>query len=492
MLKKIRIIVAWIVFVAALLLVLDLTGALHTYLGWIAKVQLIPAILATSAAALVFVGLLTLIFGRLYCSILCPTGIMQDGISWLSARRKGKKARFSYSKPLTWLRWTVLVVVLAAGILGINAVVSLFDPWAIFGRTASLLEPVVEGVASYAVYPREVYIKSGIVFATAIVTLIVIAILSWRKGRTWCNTICPVGTLLGAVSLAAPFRIRFNEAKCTKCGLCEKNCKSSCIDSKAQKIDQTRCVVCLDCLDKCKFDALHYSACAPVSASEPEKKSGSAAEPAPSKGINRRNFLAVAAVFAVTNTVKAQQLTVDGGLADIEDKKRPDRKTPVTPPGSGDAKHLQTHCTACQLCVTACPNNVLRPSSRLQTLMQPEMTYERGYCRPECVECSEVCPTGAIKRITPADKTAISIGNANWIEANCVVNRDNVPCTECERHCPTKAITLIPRDPADPKSLKIPTIDNTKCIGCGACEHLCPARPFSAIYVEGNVTHHTV
>ena len=124
--------------------------------------------------------------------------------------------------------------------------------------------------------------------------------------------------------------------------------------------------------------------------------------------------------------------------------------------------------------------------------MQPEMSYERGYCRPECVECSLVCPTAAIKPVTTADKSAISIGYAVWIEENCVVNRDEIQCNNCERHCPTGAITLVARDPEYKDSLKIPVVDKELCIGCGACENLCPARPFSAIYVEGNLRHHTI
>lgn len=136
--------------------------------------------------------------------------------------------------------------------------------------------------------------------------------------------------------------------------------------------------------------------------------------------------------------------------------------------------------------------------------MQPEMSFERGYCRPECVECSKVCPSKAIKSITTADKSAISIGQAVWIKDNCVVNTDELPCTACERHCPTKAITLVPVNPEEenvpqqgppgrrPPVLKIPTINKELCIGCGACEYYCPARPFSAIYVEGNVRHHSV
>jgi ferredoxin len=195
-------------------------------------------------------------------------------------------------------------------------------------------------------------------------------------------------------------------------------------------------------------------------------------------------------IFA--NTIKAQEQKVDGGLADILDKKIPERKTPIVPPGAVSAKNMKDHCTACQLCVSACPNNILRPSGKLATFMQPEMSYERGYCRPECVECSQVCPTGAIKPITTADKSALAIGTAVWIKDNCVVNTDNVQCDNCAHHCPTGAITMIACDPDDKNSLKIPVVDKENCIGCGACENLCPARPFSAIYVEGNVRHHLI
>ena len=114
------------------------------------------------------------------------------------------------------------------------------------------------------------------------------------------------------------------------------------------------------------------------------------------------------------------------------------------------------------------------------------MAFDRGYCRPECVKCSEVCPTGAIKPITKEDKSAIQIGHAVWVKDLCIVNTDGMSCGNCERHCPTKSIQMVAKDPADPKSLKIPVINTETCIGCGACEYLCPSRPYSAIYVEGH------
>ncbi|MDR2894554.1 MAG: 4Fe-4S dicluster domain-containing protein [Alistipes sp.] len=539
MLRKIRIGVAWAVFALATLLVVDFTGALHAWLGWVAKVQLIPAILAVNVAALIVVGALTLLFGRIYCSTLCPLGIMQYGVSWLSGRRRGKKARFRHSRPMSWLRYGLLALAVVAMVAGIGAVVSLLDPWGTFGRIAqnifsplwrganNLLAMAAERAGSYAFHSQEVYVRSGIALGVAAVWMVGLAAMAWWKGRIYCNAICPVGTLLGMVSRVSLFRLAVDGSKCTKCGLCEKKCKSGCIDSAAGTIDRSRCVVCFDCLESCNFGAVKYIpkggmivGVGVVDENEvPELKEGledlerglndleNEISAAVKKGMNRRNFFSVAALVAAATpaAVKAQQverilLQVDGGLADIADKKRPERRTPITPPGSKNARSMKQHCTACQLCVSACPNNVLVPSSRLATLMQPEMTYERGYCRPECVECGEVCPAGAIEKITPADKTAISVGNAVWVEANCVVGRDNVPCTECERHCPTKAITLVPMNAQEaareaagrPRTpiLKTPVVDTTLCIGCGACEHLCPARPFSAIYVEGNVSHH--
>ena len=182
----------------------------------------------------------------------------------------------------------------------------------------------------------------------------------------------------------------------------------------------------------------------------------------------------------------------DGGFAEILPKTIPARKNPVTPFGSQSIDHFYQHCTACQLCVTVCPNNVLRPSSRLEHLMQPEMSFERGYCRPECVKCSEVCPAGAILKITPEEKTNWKVGTAGVDYDLCVVNRDGVHCGNCARHCPVGAIKMVKKNPDDEKSLRIPSVNEEKCIGCGACENLCPSRPISAITVNGYSVHHNV
>lgn len=531
MLKAIRRSVAAIVFILITLLFADFTGSLHLWFGWLARVQLIPAILAHNAVIIASLVLLTLLFGRLYCSVICPLGILQDGISHLSGRRKGHKNRFRYSRPMSWLRYGVLVLFVVALVAGVGVVVSLLDPYAGFGRMAeNFFAPVYrlgnnalawfsERADSYAFYTTEVWIKSWVVFGVSVATLLVVGVLSWRHGRTWCNTICPVGTLLGFVSRFSLFRPAIDKSKCTECGVCARACKSSCIDSKNRAIDQSRCVTCFNCIEKCNFGAITYTARRGATSVETQSKTSqkqtvSAKTPgnapqqqagpvkiqtvAPAEvsgGVSRRGFLSIAGMLAASSTLRAQQLLqVDGGLADIEPKKAPERMVPIVPAGAEGAAHLKQHCTACQLCVSACPNGVLRPSSKLATLMQPEMSYERGYCRPECVECSLVCPSRAITPVTTAEKSAISIGHAVWIRHNCIVHRDNVPCDNCFRHCPTGAITLVERQHKGKTgdSHKTPVIDKELCIGCGACENLCPARPFSAIYVEGNVKHHVI
>jgi len=505
--------VATIFFVLVTLLFLDFTGAVHLWFGWLAKIQLVPAILAVNVAVIIALALLTLLFGRIYCSVICPLGVMQDGISYVSGKRKGKKSRFRYSKAISWLRYSALGVFVVTLVAGIPAVFALLEPYSAYGRIASnlfaplyrwgnnLLAWFAERADSYAFYSTDVWIKSWIVFGVAVVTLVIVGILAWRNGRTYCNTICPVGTFLGFLSRISLFRPTFDAEKCTKCGVCARNCKSSCIDSKNMTIDQSRCVTCFNCIDKCKFGAMKY---------EPRKFGKAATQPvetnvnvstdaavavqteAKDNGLTRSAFLSIAGLFAFTHTLKAQQLHVDGGLAEIEDKKRPDRKTPIVPPGAQSLRNMNTHCTACQLCVSACPNHVLRPSEKLSTLMQPEMTYENGFCRPECVECSKVCPTDVISLTSLAEKSSIAIGQAVWIKENCIVNTDEQQCNACQRNCPTGAIIQVARDPNNEKSLKIPVVDKEICIGCGACEYLCPARPFSAIYVEGYVSHHSI
>lgn len=491
MLRKIRLTLAVLFFLAVTGLFLDFTGTIHAWLGWTARIQFLPALLALNVAVVVLLVAMTLLLGRVYCSVICPLGVMQDVISWISGRRKKKKYRFSYSPEKKYLRYGMLVLFVVTLVAGIGSVAALLAPYSSYGRIASnLLAPVyqcgnnvlayfAERMDSYAFYSTEVWIKSLPTFIIAALTFIIIGILAWRNGRTYCNTICPVGTILGFLSRHSLLRINIDAEKCNACGLCSRKCKAACINGDKHEVDYSRCVACMDCIDTCKHGAISFGMRKKAKKNEEEKAVDG----------SLRTFLTVSAATMATAAVKAQEKKVDGGLAVIEDKQKPERKTPIVPAGADSQRHFFQHCTACQLCVSVCPNGVLRPSTKLDTLMQPEMSYERGYCRPECTKCSDVCPAGAITKITDVEKSSIQIGHAVWVKKNCIPLTDGVECGNCARHCPTGAIQMVPSKADDPNSPKIPVVNTARCIGCGACENLCPARPFSAIYVEGHEQH---
>lgn len=495
MLKKLRVLFAVIFWIGITLLFLDFTGLAHKWLGWMAKVQFLPALLAGNFIIVAGLVILTLIFGRLYCSVICPLGVMQDGFAALG--RKAKKNRYSYSPALKWLRLIMLGAMAGALAAGISVIFGLLAPYSSYGRIVSnLLQPVwiwgnnlLAGIAekqdSYAFYSVDVWFKSIATLVVAVITLVVLGFLAWKNGRTYCNTICPVGTVLGCISKYSWLKPVIDTQKCVNCGKCGRNCKAACIDTKNHTIDYTRCVTCFDCIGNCSVGAISYRRAPRVV--KTEHKAETLATPAVENS-GRRDFLTVTAVMGTAALTKAQ-IKMDGGLAVIQDKKIPERETPITPPGSQGHAHLSRHCTGCQLCIAACPNGVLRPSSDPAHFMQPEVSYERGYCRPECTRCSEVCPAGAIHKITREEKTTISVGHAVTVRENCIPLTDGRPCGNCERHCPSGAITMVPSDKNNPDSLKIPVVDPNKCMGCGACENLCPARPLSAIYVEGNNRH---
>ncbi len=490
MLRKIRIIAATLCFALITLLFLDFTGTIHAWFGWLAKIQFLPAVLALNVGVVLLLVALTLLFGRVYCSVICPLGVMQDLISWAAGKRK--KNHFSYSPAKSWLRYAVLVVFIATLVAGFGAVALLVAPYSAFGRIVqnifaplwkvgnNLLSYFAESLNSYAFYSTEIVVGSWATFGVAAVTLTVVAILAWRNGRTYCNTICPVGTVLGVLSRFSLFKPFIDTEKCINCKLCARKCKAACIDTSNHTIDYSRCVVCMDCLESCSKGAIKYA----LRTNTKEQK-GSAQDS------SRRNFIIGAGLLA-TSAAKAQEIKLDGGYAKIIDKEPPFKNRALTPAGSLSARNMAAHCTGCQLCVAVCPTQVLRPSADLTTFMQPVMSYENGYCRPECNKCSQVCPTGAIKPITVEEKTTIQIGHAEWVRKNCVVLTDDVDCGNCARHCPTGAISMILSDWKDLKSRKIPSVNEHLCIGCGACENLCPSRPFSAIRVKGYKNHRTI
>ena len=541
MLKTMRIILAALSFFGILLLFFDFTGVMHHWLGFLADIQFLPALLALNVGVVLGLVVLTLIVGRVYCSVICPLGILQDIASFFAG--KVHKNRFAYKAPKPWLRWGSLGVFALLMVLGVHAVALLVAPYSAFGRmAANLFAPLyrlgnnaaaylAERLDSYAFYSVDVWIKSIPSFVIAMVSFVAIVVLAWRGGRMWCNTICPVGTILGFLSRFAWFRPSIDTEKCVGCRICEKQCKASCIHAKTHTIDASRCVACMNCIGACHKGAIAWThpkknkitqnadiqtdqnadiqtdqnadiqteqnadiqtnqnAVGQTDQNAVGQTNQNAASPM------RRGFLLALSSMAVTSVAAAQDKLTDGGLKPLIPRQAPSRGTPLKPAGSLSLRNFSTRCTGCQLCVSSCPNGVLRPSSSLATLMQPEMSFERGFCRPECTRCSEVCPAGAITPVTREEKSSIQIGHAVWIREQCIPVTKGRSCGNCARHCPTGAIQMVPlaqNDNSSRKAPKIPIIDTERCIGCGKCEFVCPARPVSAIVIEGHEKHRVI
>lgn len=468
MLKKIRVIIAALFLIGITLLFI---GIGHNWLGWMAKLQFLPSLLALNFAVIIGVVLITLLFGRIYCSVICPMGIFQDLVIWI--RRKGEKLfkkkkthKFKFVSEHKWVRYGVFVLSVVSLFASGQMLIALIAPYSAYGRMVQSIVAACSGSVTAAL------------LITGLLTLIIICVCAWMWGREYCNTICPVGTLLSFMSRFSMFRVQIDESKCINCGKCGRGCKASCIDTKNHKIDYSRCVDCFDCIDTCQEGAIQFK---PVC-------KGKSCDVKADKPVDegRRAFLVTGAVLAASAAAHAQD-HMHGGLADVIAKKSPERSERLVPFGAGSVKNFYDHCTACQLCVSACKNGVLRPSSDLEHFMQPVMGYENGYCRPECTACSQVCPAGAIKPVSVEQKQTIRIGVAKVNLDLCLPAQGKDSCGNCSYHCPSGAIRMVRQQGS---RMQIPSVVEDRCIGCGACENLCPSRPISAITVNGLSIHH--
>lgn len=447
----------------------------------LARWQFVSALLSVSAISVCLLLVMTLAFGRIYCSTLCPLGTVQDGVNAVrNYRDKKARTRFSYRKPNRWLRYGVLALTAVCVAVGVGFVVSLVDPYSIFGRVMHEgLRPLVQGANNFLAaffgdsFGREVISVSWLSALVALVTIGVTGLLAWIGGRRYCNSFCPVGTLLGEVSRASLFKIQIDTSKCIDCSLCGRKCKGECIDTANHRIDPTRCVVCFDCIDACSQGAISFTMRSKTSKEKPADNS-------------RREFLATVAAVATIPVAEAQQRHQRMERA-MQGGGKHSGPRPVAPPGAQSIEHLQAKCTACHLCVSKCPSHVLQPAVMeygLQGVMQPVMRYDKGYCLYDCTLCGEVCPTGAILPLALEHKRMTQLGHAVFHRERCVVTRDGVECGNCAEHCPADAIRL--QRGVDGRMY--PQIEKALCIGCGACENLCPATP-KAIEVKGYKVH---
>lgn len=499
-LRKIRIVVSLLFFISTTFLLVDIYSLIPPdYSNKILFLQFVPsmlkfiAIFSLSAIGFAVVLLLTVFFGRVYCSSICPLGVFQDIVNWISGKiSRKKKHRFEFLNEQKILRLVLLFIPVIVFLSGSALAVNLLDPYSIYGRFAgNFFRPALIGTNNlaaylfemfrlYIVYPYNLKVFNLIPFIIPSAFFIFILVMAWEKGRLYCNTVCPVGTLLGYVSKYSLFKIVINYEECLNCGICAKECKASCIDSENKSVDMNRCVVCFDCLTSCPTKGIVYSY-------SYNKQPINQTFNSPIIDNSKRDFIVRTSLYFFPLSAIAAQ--VQKKIVVTKPSTKPIfRKSAVSPPGSIGLERFNGKCTACHLCVSSCPTQVLQPSFLeygFLGILQPRLDNITGFCNFECKICGDVCPTGAILPFDLEKKKLTQIGKAKFVKDNCIVQTQKTDCGACSEHCPTKAVRMIPFE----GTLVIPEVRDDYCIGCGACEFACPTKPYKAIYVEGNSSH---
>jgi polyferredoxin len=494
LLRRIRIVFSTLVFICFFLVFVDFRYIIPAnYINIILFLQFIPSILkfhdlvTLAASGFLFVLALTLLTGRTYCSFLCPLGIGQDLFSRIGGRFKKKFRRYGFKRPFTILRYSLLAITLISTIIWGVYMISLLDPYSIFGRFMTffakpaviLINNFFAGIlGKFDIYTLNIIPVKGfplIGYSIPAAFFILVGTLSFTKGRLYCNMICPVGTLLGLLSKVSLFRIKFDETACTRCGRCAMRCKSSCIDFLKHDIDVTRCVDCFNCIYTCQDKAISYGIV------KLKKKVHETDE-------SKRKVIvgSILLLFGLSRISNGQDKKAPKPKKDSTVKEN--KTYPVCPPGGVGIEDFNIDCTACSLCINACPNGVLQPALNqygIAGFMQPVMDYHKSFCTYNCVVCTEICPTNALHPLVLEAKKLTQIGKAIFIKDNCIVKTEKTACGACSESCPTKAVHMIPYE----GNLLIPETKDEICIGCGHCEFACPTVPYKAIFVDGNPVH---
>ena len=356
---------------------------------------------------IVSILVLTLLFGRFYCSTICPFGILQEFCALLF-KKKG-----SVQKNLP-VKYFISALTFGALIGGSALLIRYVDPYTMFGSAVSLT-------------------VTGLVFTFAVLALV------FFKNRYLCTNICPAGAVLGLISKVSTNKIYIDEENCVSCGLCAKSCPSGCINHKEKTVDNETCVKCLKCLGECKKGAIKYG-------SRPVKFS-----------LKRRNFIiAVSTLMVLGGAVKAG-IEIGKNFA----KKVRDI---IVPPGAQNTNRMANKCLNCNLCVENCPNKILSKADENFSAVHIDYSKGEGFCKYDCNKCAQICPSGAIKRISLEEKQNTRIAMAMIKEEKCD------KCGICKYECPKSAIEVT--DTAK--------VDGSLCIGCGKCAKKCP---FGAIQI---------
>ncbi len=414
----------------------------------------------------------TIVFGRFFCSWICPFGVLNQWIGHIFNRRRPvDDYRINDYRTIFRLKYYLLAGFVVLALFGALQV-GLLDPIAFLTRSFVL-----------SFYPGlnhlwdDIYLRQPVYYGGIAVALLFLTVLfaNRRITRFWCRVLCPLGALLGLLSTGAIFRIRRDVEKCNECNKCRRHCHGACDPHTELRI--TECHLCMNCIEECPEGAIHYGL--PKGASSVHKP----------LDVNRRRLIETAVASAVLFPMMRSSITSQTSVG---------RKV-IRPPGSIAEGDFLRRCIKCGECMRICPTNVLQPAlfeAGLEGLWTPILINRIGYCEFNCVLCGQVCPTGAITPLTVERKVGkglygkpVSIGTAFYDRGRCLPWAMNTECIVCEEMCPTspkaiwfQTVEVKLRD-GGTKRLKQPHVDPEICIGCGICENKCPVHDKAAIRV---------
>ncbi len=451
---------------------------------------------------------ITVVFGRVFCGWICPFGTLHHFFAWLFPNSKSgtggiRRVRANMTHPYQNAKYYLLGAFLVAAVCG-SAIGGLFDPICICVRAIGLaVLPAVSYIAgrgldhvsqtnlhvlqhgsdvtrdalvATVLQPRQYFfhqtwVIGGLLFAVLLAN-------RWIP-RFWCRALCPLGATLGLIARNALFGMEKDHSKCTDCNLCLVDCQGADSPQGGVKWKQDECHMCLNCETACPEDVIKFSFL-------PNRRSATLAQ----DGLDRRKVIVAAATGAAVLPLARTSDTLDSNYYDRL----------IRPPGSVPERDFMERCIRCAECMKVCPNNALHPAfleSGLEGFWTPILIPRIGYCEPTCVLCGQVCPTGAIQKINEDQKLGnpvrhiepIKIGTAFYDQGRCLPWSMATPCIVCEEFCPTspKAIWVEEIDVPDRNGHMVhvqrPHVDPQLCIGCGACEKVCPVQDRPAVYV---------
>ncbi|MBE6367250.1 MAG: 4Fe-4S dicluster domain-containing protein [Lentisphaerae bacterium] len=445
----------------------------------LAEWQFLPGILSvvalsgmTSFSALMIAALVCAFCGRLYCSWFCPLGLLQDLLERINQKFFRKTPR-SYQPGSPVLRMIFFTVSILLLLNGCALFMGIIEPYSLFGKfSSSMVRQILFMINDSTVELEQsplpessawsIYLAVNAGFLLALILLVVL------KGRIFCNTLCPAGTILAGLAARSGKRLHINSDKCVKCRKCEKACNANCINIAEQKIDFSRCFMCLECIKECPTDAISLVR---------RRKSGLATADLPAAPERRK--LLITAGAAGAGAIIAGKMIKSSSAKEL--------LPGIVPPGAGSQAEFLAHCTGCGLCIANCRGGCLQPATveySWRGFMLPTMKFSGenpGKCEFECNNCMTNCPTGALKHLSLKSKQRCRIGMAEFFPKLCIAYVDGEPCGACSEHCPTHALKMVP---GPHEFATVPQVIGDLCIGCGNCQYACPVKPQEAIRIK--------